>query len=117
MSSLKRHEGYLMIDHRNSPGLTEEMTHAAGLPPGAGQGLFESATITCSHCQAIVIRNPDRVRERAYCSKCDRYLCDACGALYGMTKECRSIFKQLDVAQEAAAKNGSESLLLLTKGV
>jgi len=113
MSSLKRFEGYLLIDHSNSPGLTEAQTHAMGLPPGAGQGLFESATITCSHCQVIVIKNPERNRERAYCSKCGRYLCDACGALYGLTKECRNIFKQLDVAQEVAEKQNSEFLLSL----
>jgi len=114
MSSLRRFEGYLLIDHRNSPGLTEEQTHAAGLPPGAGQGLFEAPTSTCSHCQAIVVLNPNRSRERAYCAKCDRYLCDNCGAIYGLTRECRSIFKRLDEAQEAAEKQ-TNFLLLLTK--
>ena len=111
MPSLKRHEGYLLIDHRNSPGLTEEQTHAAGLPPGAGQGLFEAPTSTCSHCQAIVVLNPDRKRERAYCAKCGRYLCDNCGAIYGLTRECRSIARTLDQAQEAAERQSSRLLL------
>ena len=72
MSSLRRHEGYLLIDHRVSPGVP------AGPDPalvGAGR-LFESATITCSHCQAVVILNPDRSRPRHYCAKCDHYVCD-----------------------------------------
>lgn len=111
MASLRRHEGYLLVDHRNSPGLTEEQTHAAGLPPGAGQGLFEAPTYTCSHCQAIVVLNPDRKRERAYCVKCDRNICDACGALYGMTRECRNIQKVLDDVQEAAERQSSQLLL------
>lgn len=104
MPSLKRLEGYLMIDHRASPGLTPELERACGLPPGAGQGMFEASTYSCSHCQAIVILNPARTRERAYCSKCDRYLCDGCGALYGVSRECRNIFKLFDELQNAAVK-------------
>lgn len=105
MSSQRRYEGYLLIDHRNSPGLTDEQVAAAGLPPGAGQGVFEAPTLTCSHCQTIVVLNPGRRRERAYCPSCDRYLCDACGALYALKRECRNIFKRLDEVQEAAARH------------
>lgn len=61
--SLKRHEGYLMIDNR-----------------AGGGALMETSTYTCSHCQRVVVKNPLRVRERAYCPKCDHYLCDECGA-------------------------------------
>lgn len=103
--SLRKYEGYVMIDHRASPGLPADIEHARGLPPGAGQGLFEAPTYTCSHCQSIVIINPDRKRERASCSSCGgRRLCDACGALYAMNKECKNIFKVFDQLQEAAVK-------------
>lgn len=66
--SKRRHEGYLMIDHRASPGLPA---------PGMGEGqLYETATITCVHCQTVVILSPTRTRARGYCQKCDHYVCD-----------------------------------------
>ena len=68
MSSKRRQEGYLLIDHRHSPGLNV---------PGLGEGqLFEAPTVTCSHCQAVVIVSPTRTRSRHYCQKCDHYVCD-----------------------------------------
>lgn len=72
MASLRRQEGYLLIDHRASPGLppSAEPTH---VPGGA---LFESATVTCAHCHRIIVLNPDRSRARHYCPKCDHYVCD-----------------------------------------
>lgn len=72
MSSLKRLEGELMIDNR-----------AAGGIPGAGLGgvrFLERSTITCAHCAAVYVKNPERVRAREFCRKCDRYICDHCGA-------------------------------------
>jgi hypothetical protein len=82
MPSLKRHDGELMIDHRASPGLPEDFYRPLGIDaPAIGGGrLFETATITCSHCNGVVVLNPLRTRERAYCSKCDHYICDSCKA-------------------------------------
>ena len=68
MFSKRSLEGELIIDHRAGDGVP-------GLPR-----LFEAPTITCSHCQAVVIVNPDRQRPRAFCSQCDRYICDSCEA-------------------------------------
>jgi hypothetical protein len=82
MNSLKRHEGYIIVDHRASPGLPEDIARAAGFDPAqckAG-GVFESATLTCSHCGTAYVKNHFRTRERAYCSKCDHYICDFCDA-------------------------------------
>lgn len=62
------HEGYLMIDHRASPGTSE-------VPEGT---LFETSTMHCAHCGTIVIMNPNRQRERANCTKCMKYVCDSC---------------------------------------
>jgi hypothetical protein len=68
----KIHEGYLMIDHRASPGIPGD--------PLMGEGkLFETKTNHCSHCGTVVIFNPFRTRDRAYCSNCDKYICDNCG--------------------------------------
>lgn len=100
MKSKRSLEGYLLIDHRNSPGIPDWMARRAGIP---AKGLFEAAIITCAHCQTGVVLNPQRTRERAYCAKCDRYLCDTCGAIMGQTKECRSMARRLDELQERVA--------------
>lgn len=57
-------ENYLLIDHRAYNG-----------------ELFEAATYTCRHCCGVIIKNPLRERERAYCPKCDGYICDSCEAI------------------------------------
>lgn len=71
MFSKRTLEGELLIDHRAGDG-------TIAVPAGRR---FEAPTITCSHCQAIVIVNPDRQRPRAYCRECDRYICDKCEAV------------------------------------
>jgi hypothetical protein len=60
MSSLKQHEGYLLIDHRASPGLPKGFYDPLGIEnPTVGEGqIAEMATITCSHCKRILINNP-----------------------------------------------------------
>lgn len=79
MSSKRRQEGYLLIDHRNAPGVPRNPAfEAKGFVATAPAGqVFESATVTCSHCQVIVVLNPNRQRPRGYCAKCDHYVCDA----------------------------------------
>jgi hypothetical protein len=74
--------GYLMIDHRASPGLPEDIARQSGLDPKhCGEGkLFEAATLTCSHCKCSVVKNPLRTREREFCMKCYHYICDLCAA-------------------------------------
>lgn len=75
-----------------------------GLPAGAGRGMFEAPTCTCSHCQTVVILNPLRNRERAYCPKCDHYLCDGCGVIRAANGgECRTVKQIADELQEKAA--------------
>ena len=107
MSRSKRdHEGVLILDHRFTPGLSAEEEHAQGLPPGAGRGLTELPTYTCSHCQRVVIMNPQRTRERAYCRKCDHYICDQCGAVAAKTKECKTFEQTIEETQELAVKRG-----------
>lgn len=106
MSSKRKHEGYLLIDNRNNEGVPEELlqTMPIALPKEAGKKVFEAAIITCSHCQVGVVVNPLRNRERAYCRKCDHYLCDRCGAIYGMSAgECRLYRKYIDKRQEEDA--------------
>jgi hypothetical protein len=104
VSSIRRHEGYLMVDHRSTDGVADADVVKAGLPPGAGRGLFECATYTCSHCQRVVIVEPRRTRERAYCRKCDHIICDGCGVVAAQTKECKTFKAILDEQQEAVAR-------------
>lgn len=97
--------GYMTIDHRMSPGLTDEQIQKSGLPPGAGQGFFEADFVSCSHCQTVVIINPERVRPRGWCSYCDRYLCDVCEGVRQQDGLCRSAAAQIDKIVEEAHKN------------
>ena len=100
MSSKRSHEGVILIDHRFTPGISDEMTHKQGLPVGAGSGVFEAPTYTCSHCTAVVIINPLRNRAREYCRKCDHYICDGCAAIMAGTKECKTFKQVIDEIQE-----------------
>lgn len=113
MSSLKKNEGYLMIDNRMSEGISREAALAAGLPVEAATGLYESATYTCNHCNGVVVMNPNRTRERAYCRGCDHRLCDACGVIRAATMQCRPIQKIIDEVLTEAEKQASKASLIL----
>lgn len=91
MITKRNQEGYLLIDHRNSPGMPASLVGPDGVAVPAGV-TFESATITCCHCNCVVILNPDRTRQRGYCAKCDQYVCDnpIC------SQECRPFRELLD---------------------
>lgn len=104
MSSLRSQEGYLCLDNRNSPGVPDELIVAQGLPAGAGRGLFESATFTCSHCNFMVVLNPKRTRERGFCRGCNQCICDACTALKAVTLQCKTMKQIVDETLIAADK-------------
>lgn len=87
--SLRRHEGYLMINHRDSPGVP------GGVPANT---MFEAPTVQCCHCGTIFIVNPDRVRPRHYCANCDQYVCDSAGC----NSECYPFAKRLDDIEKKA---------------
>jgi len=95
LKHLKDQEGYLMIDNRNAP-VPDEIVVAQGLPIGAGRGMQEFATYTCSHCQRVVVLNPERQRERAYCRGCHHLICDPCAAIRAQTLTCRTFEQVID---------------------
>lgn len=107
-NSKRSKEGYLMIDHRaaHMP-VPEEMLRQANLPLQAGKGLFETPTYTCSHCQYVVVMNPQRTREREYCRGCDSYICDGCGALKKQGAPCKTYAQIVDEQLNAAARGTS----------
>ena len=118
MFSKRALEGVLVVDHRNSPGLTDADLLSAGLDPRThphvGKGAFyESATITCAHCQAIVILNPQRSRPRNYCAHCDHYVCDLpqCVLMAAGTLPHRSMEQVFDDVLNAAAKASGPIIL------
>ena len=76
-----KQQGEIMVDHRASPGLPEDVALAAGYDPKfCKEGkIYEQATLHCAHCLNITIKNPFRTRDRAYCAKCGgKYICDFC---------------------------------------
>ncbi len=77
------HEGgYLIVDHRASPGMTEGEARLMGFDPKeVKEGkVLERSTLTCPHCKNTVIKNPLRVRPRESCTLCNHYICDLCYA-------------------------------------
>ena len=103
-----RREGELFIDHRASPGLTEEVARISGYDPNmVKEGkVYEVATLTCSHCKNSVVKNPFRTRPRENCSKCgNHYICDFCYADMQRSDYVHTSFeKHRDAAFELAAK-------------
>lgn len=78
---MRKQMGELLIDHRASPGLPEDIARRAGYDPAfCGEGkVYRAATLTCAHCKGSVVKNIFRTRDRALCAKCSyHYICDAC---------------------------------------
>jgi hypothetical protein len=102
LSINSKQEGYLMIDHRASPGLPEDVARKAGYDPRfCGEGkIFEAASLTCAHCKVSVVKNPLRDRERASCQKCGwHYICDFCAAAMALPDYDHKPFEK--IAEEA----------------
>jgi hypothetical protein len=97
--SKRSHEGLLIIDHSESPGVTPEDVNGMGPIVGKGQ-TFEAPIVQCCHCNVGVILNPLRNRPRNYCQKCDAYVCDQAGCL----TNCLPFEKVVDRALELGAK-------------
>ena len=72
-------EGYLQIDHRESPGVSVSDVAPAPDRPIVGAGVnYESATVRCTQCHRIGVLNPNRGQRQNYCAKCDGFHCDGC---------------------------------------
>jgi len=80
--SQQSHQGEIMLDHRASPGIPAGKAEQMGLDPAlVGEGrMSHMATLGCAHCNAVVVLQPLRTRERGHCFKCNRYVCDYCAA-------------------------------------
>lgn len=112
MKTKRSQEAYVLIDHRDSPGISPEFVRANGLDApavGAGQ-TFESAVVVCSHCGADVILNPNRTRHREWCYACDAYICDGCALAVKLGAPHTSMRQLFDDAYDALA-TGKEFIL------
>ena len=100
---LPRGLGYLEVDQRGVD---------APLPPGTPRH-FEADTYTCTHCTAVVVMNPLRVRERFKCKGCNHHICDACAAEMVAGASCVTMAQKIEEHMEQAARQaGSGSILL-----
>lgn len=106
MFSKSELEGYLEIDHRESPGFTPEEAKAArfGHTMPVGSKRFQLKTYTCCGCQRQIIVNPERERPRNYCRSCDRYMCDDCSLTFKITGVHKPFKQIIDEYMEAAIK-------------
>lgn len=117
-----RHEGYLLVDHRASPGLPEDLAFKFGYDPKlVKEGkIYEAGTLTCSHCKSTVVKNPFRQRERNFCQKCGgKYICDGCAFQASLPDYSHFPFeKKVDLVKEGKALPilGSPFTLLGQKG-
>lgn len=89
-------EGWLQVDDRASGGQNQEFR-----------------TQTCNHCHAVVIMNPERIRPRGFCRRCDSYLCDACEAARQVTLTCRTMDEITDDYLTAVEKQTQPAVALL----
>lgn len=107
MKTLNSHTGYLVIDHKDSPGIkpeeVPERLRASTIIVGAGK-VLERDTKQCTHCERGVVLNPSRVRNRGYCPYCHHYICDECDVMLRITGKCIPFKQVLDITQNRLEK-------------
>jgi hypothetical protein len=103
--------GYIIVDHTNSPGLTEaDVAHVPGQKAVPGGTVLERDTACCAHCQRMVLLNVGRVRARAVCPKCHAYICDGCeDARVAAGGACVPFAAVLDRAGELLVKHAGQT--------
>ena len=69
----------------------------------------ELTTLTCAHCNRVVVLNPERTRERSHCWRCNAYVCDSVGC----NAECNPIQESVELALHyAGTPEGNQPWLL-----
>ena len=100
-------EGYLALDYRGA----EAGSPDPNIPVCRGQ-MQELPTITCSHCQRVVIINHLRTRDRAYCPKCDHYICDGCDTVRVASGGACKTWKQIMDEHDAAVIKKEQKIII-----
>ena len=76
-----RQQGYVIVDN-GGPCLSEDEARTANLPLDyARRSVVEMDTLHCKCCGGVVVKNPDRIRPRGHCPKCNWFQCDGCAYL------------------------------------
>jgi hypothetical protein len=70
----------------------------------AGGRIFEADTYTCTHCNRVVVMNPERKRERYKCRGCNHHICDDCAAQRASGGPCRTMQQRYDEDMNSLAK-------------
>lgn len=92
--SVKGGKGYLLIENRfNEQAIRQKQPDGSAPILMPAERTFEANTLTCAHCQAVVMLLPTRVRERGWCRKCNAYICDKPGC----HAECNPIAMMVDL--------------------
>ena len=106
MTSKRDHAGWLMLDHRDSPGFSEAEMRKANprLKPTAGKGLYETNVVHCRHCQKGLIVHPLLMADLPYCHLCDAYICESCKVTMAASGQHMPFDKLADLIQERTLK-------------
>lgn len=96
---LPRGLGYLEVDNR-----------------AGGGRLFEADTYTCTHCNRVVVMNPERKRERYKCQGCRHHICDECAAKKISGEPCRTMDQRIDELRAQAVRQAEAPSLTLPNG-
>lgn len=120
---MPKQQGYVLVDHRASPGLTEAEARMFGYEPSlCKEGkIFEADTMGCSHCGGVAVKSPTRIRPRASCAACGHhYICDGCAYIAAQPGYIhKPVAAQIDDALKSAAQHdinhalGSPAKLIL----
>jgi len=107
--SKKSHEGWVMVDHRASPGIPAEKARQLGYRAEDVRegGVYETVTYGCDHCGTCYVKNPWRTRPREHCFKCNRDICDGCYAAMQHPDYVHKTFRQL-FEEDAASRQTAE---------
>jgi hypothetical protein len=108
--------GEIVVDHRASPGLPEDIARLSGYDPKlCREGkMYEAATLTCAHCKGVVVKNPFRIRDRHHCVKCSfHYICDGCAFKASLPDYTHTPFEKKVELIIALEQQGSPMKLLI----
>lgn len=120
---MDRPKGHLIVDHRASPGIPEDLARRWGYDPKtvAEGKVYEADTMNCAHCNAPKRLTPGRPEELEFCILCNGdYICDPCAAekLKPDYKHLpfRKIVDLVGAGEATAVRLGVRPLLVSTKG-
>ena len=100
-----RQQGWMQADN-GAPCITAEQARVLNLPLDyAKRSVLEVDLLHCKHCGGAVVKNPDRVRSRGHCMKCNWYVCDPCALEMGLPDYVHAPFLEKVARMKASVAN------------